>query len=72
MIQLMVLAQSHKGQGALPDNRSEPQGVCRRLIEQLYLSGRRGCPFLTAFAERVGDFDQLSGDGGEVTSVKLV
>lgn len=37
---------------------------------QLYLSGRRGGQFLTALAQRVGDGDQLSGNGGDDDFVK--
>lgn len=35
------------------------------LSQHLYLSGRRGCPFLTALAQRIRDGDPLSADGGD-------
>lgn len=44
--------------------------LSERLL-QLYLSGRRGSPFLTALAQGVRDGDELSGDGGDDDLVRF-
>lgn len=41
------------------------------LTQQLYLPRRCGGPFLKAFAQGVGDGDELSGDGGDYDLVRF-